>query len=133
MGEPGGGREHISQRFQACFNLINFTLPSDSSVNRIFLNIIQHHLQDFEEEVKPLSEPITLATIALYQRVTEIFLPTPTQQHYVFNLRDISKVFQGLYRAEKNCHDSKESILKLWAHECLRVFHDRLISYEDRD
>lgn len=24
------------------------------------------------------------------------------------------------------------TVLRLWAHECLRVFHDRLISVEDR-
>lgn len=28
---------------------------------------------------------------------------------------------------------SDDSFIKLWAHECLRVFQDRLISMEDRD
>jgi len=47
-------------------------------------------------------------------------------------MRDISKVFQGMYLAEKNFYESKEQIIKLWGHEILRVFHDRLISFEDQ-
>lgn len=48
-------------------------------------------------------------------------------------MRDVSKVFQGLYKADRNYYEGKEHILKLWAHEVLRVFQDRLISQEDRD
>jgi dynein heavy chain, axonemal len=58
-------------------------------------------------------------------------LPTPAKSHYVFNMRDISKVFQGMYMVEKDFYESKESIIKLWCHEVLRVFHDRLIDAND--
>jgi len=37
-----------------------------------------------------------------------------------------------MYLAEKNFYESKEQIIKLWGHEILRVFHDRLISFEDQ-
>jgi len=46
-------------------------------------------------------------------------------------MRDISKVFQGLYMAKKQNQDTKEHMVKLWAHEVLRVFHDRLVSVAD--
>jgi dynein heavy chain len=48
-------------------------------------------------------------------------------------MRDIAKVFQGLYQADKNFYEGKEHIIKLWAHEVLRVFADRLNSLADRD
>jgi dynein heavy chain len=34
--------------------------------------------------------------------------------------------------ADKNFCESKEQIIKLWGHEILRVFHDRLIDEEDQ-
>ena len=47
-------------------------------------------------------------------------------------MRDISKVFQGLYLANKNYYETKEDIIKLWAHEVMRVFQDRLMNEYDR-
>ena len=54
--------------------------------------MINQKLQNFEEEVKPIGDIMTQATIELYQAVVTKFLPTPTKIHYLFNLRDISKV-----------------------------------------
>jgi len=47
-------------------------------------------------------------------------------------MRDISKVIQGVYIFDKFYCDSKLTIYRLWVHECMRVFQDRLISNEDR-
>jgi len=68
----------------------------------------------------------------LYDKIVENFLPTPAKTHYVFNMRDISKVFRGVYQANKEFCEGKEQIIKLWGHEVMRVFHDRLISSEDQ-
>ena len=62
----------------------------------------------------------------------EGFLPTPAKSHYLFNMRDISKVIQGVYMLDRFYCDSKDTVFRLWVHECLRVFHDRLINFEDR-
>ena len=55
--------------------------------------MINQKLQDFEEEVKPIGDIMTQATIEMYEAVVQKFLPTPTKIHYLFNLRDISKVY----------------------------------------
>ena len=39
--------------------------------------------------------------------------------HFLFDLKDISKVIQGLVRAKKTSFESKESLLKLWAYGCI--------------
>lgn len=68
----------------------------------------------------------------MYKTVRNELLPTPAKSHYTFNLRDIAKVFQGICGAShKFCVDPL-SIVRLWVHENMRVFHDRLSTTEDR-
>jgi len=50
----------------------------------------------------------------------------------MFNMRDISKVIQGVYIFDKFYCDSKLTIYRLWVHESMRVFNDRLVSESDR-
>ena len=133
MGKPGGGRSEISKRLQSKFHIVNYTIPTESQMKKIFETIAAFKFQIFDEEIKVLSEAMAMATINLFNIIQLNFLPTPAKSHYVFNMRDISKVFQGLYQADKNFYEGKEQIIKLWSHEVLRVFHDRLNSFEDRD
>jgi dynein heavy chain len=133
MGPPGGGRTVISRRLQSRFNLINMTFPQENEVNRIFGSMINQKLQDFDDEFKSLGDLMTKATVQMYEAVVQKFLPTPTKIHYLFNLRDISKVFQGLLRCDKRLHSSKPTLIRLWIHECFRVFYDRLVDDKDRD
>ncbi|XP_011850123.1 PREDICTED: dynein heavy chain 2, axonemal [Mandrillus leucophaeus] len=44
-----------------------------------------------------------------------------------------SQVFQGMLRANKDFHDTKSSITRLWIHECFRVFSDRLVDAADTE
>lgn len=127
MGPPGGGRQTISDRTLSRFNLINMTFPAESQIIRIFGTMLSQHLTGFDEEVKMTGREITDTTIHLYKNVIVKMLPTPAKIHYLFNLRDISKVFQGLLRSHKDYQNTKSTLLRLWIHECYRVFYDRLI------
>ncbi|EDQ90997.1 uncharacterized protein MONBRDRAFT_20211 [Monosiga brevicollis MX1] len=131
MGPPGGGRSVISRRLQSRFNVINMTFPSRSQIQRIFGTMINQKLQDFDEACKPVGDMVTNGTIDVYEYMSTRMLPTPAKIHYLFNLRDISKVFQGLLRAHKDVHDTTDALSRLWVHECFRVFCDRLISSSD--
>ncbi|MEQ2220854.1 Dynein heavy chain 2, axonemal [Ilyodon furcidens] len=131
MGPPGGGRTQISARFQSTFNLINMTFPNESQIKSIFGTMINQKLLLFNEEVKLVGETVTQATLELYNAVSAEFLPTPAKIHYLFNLRDISKVFQGLLRAHPDYQDTQNDITRLWIHECFRVFSDRLVNQSD--
>ena len=134
MGPPGGGRAYISQRFQSKFHLINFTVPKERQIIKIFTKIGEKLLLTFEDgEIKTLGEQLARATYIIYLETQNNFRPTPRNCHYVFNMRDMSKVFQGVHRADKNDYESKEAILKLWSHEILRVFHDRLSTSQDQE
>ncbi|XP_034231069.1 dynein heavy chain 2, axonemal [Thrips palmi] len=133
MGPPGGGRNTISNRLLSRFSIINMTFPSESAVIRIFGTMLNQHLTDFDEQLKQIAPNITQATVDLYHSVTRKMLPTPAKMHYLFNLRDISKVFQGLLRSHKDYQNTKTALLRLWIHECFRVFSDRLIDAQDQE
>ncbi|KAF7269690.1 hypothetical protein GWI33_017275 [Rhynchophorus ferrugineus] len=133
MGPPGGGRQVISDRLQSRFNLINMTFPNETTIERIYGTMLLQHLANFDEGVKLVGKTVTETTIDLYNNVIAKMLPTPTKIHYLFNLRDISKVFQGLLRSHQDYQNDKSSLLRLWIHECFRVFFDRLIDEADQD
>ena len=133
MGPPGGGRTRITQRYVRHFNLINFVNFSDESLARVFGTIIDWRLaQGYAAPVKQLSEASVLATLTVYNQISKSLLPTPAKSHYTFNLRDLSKVFQGILMSDATFVKDKDGFIRLWAHECLRVFHDRLIDDSDR-
>jgi len=69
----------------------------------------------------------------VYAGVQQKLKPTPNKSHYTFNLRDISKIFQGVCSAHQKTIENKVQILQLWYHENQRVFADRMICEEDKD
>ena len=133
MAPPGGGREVISKRTQSRFYVLNHAQPHDSQVVNIFQTILGHKLRDFESDVKEMCLPVVKATIEVYNLVTVKFLPTPSKSHYLFNLRDVAKVIQGVLQVQKTDVESKDSLLRLWVHECMRSFSDRFVKDKDND
>ncbi|KAG7477961.1 hypothetical protein MATL_G00075170 [Megalops atlanticus] len=131
MGPPGGGRNPITQRFTRHFNFLSFTEMDDSSKRKIFSTILGNWMEPVEE-IQPLNIPLVNATIKVYATITSQLLPTPAKSHYTFNLRDLSKVFQGILMGEAKMFGDKLKLLQLWYHESCRVFQDRLVSEEDR-
>jgi len=46
----------------------------------------------FQESVQACSTPIIEGTIEIYTKIQEDLRATPAKFHYMFNLRDVSKV-----------------------------------------
>ena len=72
-------------------------------------------------------------TVRLYNTLVELLPRTPLKFHYIFNLRDLSRVYEGLCRSTNDNFPTVEKFVRLWRNECMRVFSDKLINIEDRD
>nr|CCA18047.1 PREDICTED: dynein heavy chain 7 putative [Albugo laibachii Nc14] len=132
MGPPGGGRSRITQRCARHFHLIHF-LPFDKTcLSVIFSHIAAWWLAPFDQVVTSQADGIVQATLEIYHRIASSLLPTPARSHYTFNLRDLSKVFQGISQGTPQTVHDVDDLIRLWSHECLRVFSDRLINGQDR-
>jgi dynein heavy chain len=138
-GPPGGARNPMDPRFVSLFNIFNIPFPSDASLNRIFATILDNHFTPFTslpkdgDWFKGCGKIFSECTLKLYQSLVAAMPPTPTRFHYVFNLRDLSRICEGLCTSTPDSMASPVTVCRLWRNEALRVFHDRLISKEDKD
>lgn len=130
---PEGGRNKLTPRFSRHFNMLNFSEARNTSIGRIFDTIMSNYLVNFEESIKTTSHNIVNAAIEFYEKILVEKLPTPAKFHYTFNLRDLSRVFMGLAKANKEEVKDQKHLIRLWGHEMSRIFYDRLINQEDRE
>lgn len=131
---PGGGRNPVSGRLLRHFNMIWMTNLSAESMITIFRAIGEGYFQFELPSLVPLAGQLSSASVKVYETVTEQLLPTPKKSHYTFNLRDLSKVFQGILMAKKGqLQGGPDQLVRLWFHEQFRVFRDRLVNMEDRN
>ncbi|KAI9189908.1 hypothetical protein H9P43_001341 [Blastocladiella emersonii ATCC 22665] len=133
MGPPGGGRNPVTPRFLRHFNTIGVATFDQVTLKRIFSTIVTWHLRKgFPAEVLELTSSLIDATHEVYVTAMQTLLPTPAKSHYVFNLRDFSRVVQGLLLAKGEKFPDKQKVVRLWIHEVYRVFYDRLVDDTDR-
>eukprot|EP00798_Chlamydomonas_sp_ICE-L_P031818 gene31818-7022_t len=134
MGPPGGARNPVDPRFISLFSTFEIQFPTNDNLRTIYQAILGRHLLKLpnEEIQMMMGDKLTDVTLALYNYILEKLPPTPSRFHYVFNLRDLSRVYEGLLLSTPDKIKSAEGFLRLWRNECLRVFHDRLICAEDK-
>jgi len=134
MTHPGGGRNDIPNRLKRQFCVVNVTMPNLTAIDNIFGTIIRGRfpVKVFDDGIVKIAGKLTEATIALWQKVVGKLFPTPAKFHYMFNMRELSRVFSGICACPRNCVKNDVYLLKLWKHECERVFGDKLISLDDK-
>lgn len=149
MQHPTGGRNDIPNRLKRNFFIFNLVQPTITSINDIYGQMLAGRFppNQFSGDVIDVVKKLTAATIDLWKVMKDKMLPTPAKFHYVFNLRELSRVFQGIlltpkdtiktggYRCEKKVAKypgGGVTLLQIWKHECSRVFCDKLTNLKDK-
>jgi dynein heavy chain len=130
---PKAGSFTVDDRLQRHFGIFACSFPSRTDLQTIYHQMLKGHFQHFSHSVSDLSMKLVEATIVLHKRTTEQFMPTAIKFHYQFNLRELSNIFQGLCLSTGNKFSEADHIIRLWLHENLRVFADRMMAEEDID
>jgi len=95
---PSGGRAVLTPRFTTHFNVFCMPQATQGVLAKIFSSILDGFLKgnQFQEGALSSSLAIIDSTIEIYHKISEELRATPAKFHYMFNLRDVSKVIQGI-------------------------------------
>lgn len=126
MGPPGGGRSMISHRMKRHFNCLAYPDLAKESIVMIFKKILGAFVASYSGEISAIIDQIVDSSHCVYMAVADTLKPTPSKSHYTFNLRDISKIMQGVCAADQKTCTKPLDLVRLWVHENQRVFGDRM-------
>ncbi|XP_077967769.1 dynein beta chain, ciliary-like [Styela clava] len=130
---PTAGSFTISSRLQRHFCVFALSFPSKESLKTIYNSILSQHLKinKFSMNVQKAASNLVDMALALHQKISQSFLPTAIKFHYVFNLRDLSNIFQGILFAMPDAVKNVNDLVALCLHEACRVYRDKLIDDKD--
>ena len=142
MAPPGGGRAAVTPRLLRHYMSVAITTADGPALAAIYQSILDWHLsakRGYGAPERNLASAIVAGTLEVYQAAMSQLLPTPRKSHYVFNLRDFARVVSGFMLAPPDAFsragsDGAASVAKrLWLHEVMRVFGDRLTEVSDQE
>ncbi|XP_015433748.1 PREDICTED: dynein beta chain, ciliary-like [Dufourea novaeangliae] len=134
---PTAGSFTINSRLQRHFAVFAVNFPSEDNLIRIYSQIFDQHLTNpfnkFNVSLLKNIELLLAAALFCHSKISSTFLPTAVKFHYVFNLRDLSNIFQGILFANGEAVPTPNHLIRLYVHEAMRVYSDKLVNVEDKN
>lgn len=125
------GRTPLGARFLRHAPLIMVDYPGETSLNQIY-GTFNSAVLKIIPALRGYAEPLTNAMVRFYLESQQRFTPK-IQPHYVYSPRELTRWVRGIYEAIKPLETlSIEGLVRIWAHEALRLFQDRLVDEEER-
>ncbi|XP_028263973.1 dynein axonemal heavy chain 9 isoform X2 [Parambassis ranga] len=130
---PTAGSFTINPRLQRHFSVFALSFPGAEALSTIYTSILSQHLkgEGFAAALQKNCPTLVQLALALHQRISSTFLPTAVKFHYIFNLRDLSNIFQGVLFCTSECLKAPPDLLKIYLHESNRVYRDKLVEEQD--
>ena len=135
MLPPGGSNNNITPRMMRWFSVICIDEFQKPALTLIFSTILEWHMHKAKmpNDVTRHTKGLVEACVNIYEFSCANLRPTPVKSHYMFNLRDLARITQGLLALQPYDGMDAGSILpKLYLHEVTRVIGDRLVNDEDK-
>uniref|UniRef100_A0A8H7NPM9 Dynein heavy chain, cytoplasmic n=1 Tax=Bionectria ochroleuca TaxID=29856 RepID=A0A8H7NPM9_BIOOC len=125
------GRTPLGARFLRHAPLIMVDYPGELSLNQIY-GTFNTAVLKIIPSLRGYGEALTHAMVRFYLESQQRFTPK-IQPHYVYSPRELTRWVRGVYEAIKPLETlSAEGLIRIWAHEALRLFSDRLVEEEER-
>jgi dynein heavy chain 1 len=125
------GRVPLSHRFLRHAPLIMVDYPGEVSLKQIY-GTYSRALLKVVPNLRAYAEPLTDAMVEFYLASQRQFT-TDAQAHYVYSPRELTRWVRGIYEAIRPLEILPvEGLVRVWAHEGLRLFQDRLVTEEER-
>ncbi|KAF5843484.1 hypothetical protein DUNSADRAFT_15780, partial [Dunaliella salina] len=106
---------------------------SHAGFTLIFTAVLKRYMQPTTTVSNDLLPALVSATMELYRKVTTTLLPVPSRPHYLFSIRHVGAVFKSMFHAHRSSRSTALQLVKLWQHECARVFQDRIVDTKERE
>jgi dynein heavy chain 1 len=125
------GRHPLGARFLRHAPLIMVDYPAELSLTQIYGTFNSAVLKVIPS-LRGYADALTRAMVHLYVESQAKFTPK-IQPHYVYSPRELTRWVRGVYEAIRPLeHLSIEGLVRIWAHEALRLFQDRLVEETER-
>lgn len=68
----------------------------------------------FSTDIQSTANLLVAATTEMYNSAIQSLKPTPAKSHYIFNLRDFSRVISGCLLVRRESITDKKFFVRLW-------------------
>ncbi|XP_047613271.1 dynein axonemal heavy chain 9 isoform X1 [Phacochoerus africanus] len=132
---PTAGSFTINPRLQRHFSVFALSFLGADALSSIYSTILTQHLKlgSFPASLQKATPQLIHLALTFHQKVATAFLPTAVKFHYIFNLRDLASIFQGILFSSVECVKSTQDLVKLYLHESNRVYRDKMVEEKDLD